>query len=640
MGKINVLDASVFNMLAAGEVVERPASVVKELVENSIDAGATVIDISVHEGGTRLIEVSDNGIGISKEDMRAAFLPHATSKISKIIDLDSLSTLGFRGEALASIASVSEVTMTSAQRGADMGAKIMLSGGKVTYEGAASANVGTVICVENLFFNTPARLKFLKKPSLELKYIEETVRRLVLANPELSISLTADGESLLFHSGGTLFDAVAAVYGAKIADGLIEVSGERNGIRVTGYVSAPENSKATRAYQTIIVNGRAVEDATVQTAAEKAYGDLLMKRNFPVFVLNILLPFDQVDVNVHPSKTEVRFADRQGIFGAVYHAVYDVVHNVPANAAPTSNDEAQVEEQGKKASPHVIQPRIDSRYFSTPPRHTFREGTIPAYNVTHSHNYASDFGETGYDDDEYDVSYFHDAQKYGSEDVNSAALGGEKAADKGFDAPKYGGSEKYGDNDEEPAFDGKIIGQLFATYLVVERDDIVYIIDQHAAHERILYDKIREQTVPEYTQPLLVPYTLNLSGDETERLETILEPLKEIGFDIVSSGANYIIDGVPEPVAHLNLRDFFSNILTEDIVESVSLADMMREKLAQTACKAAIKGGESLSREQIERVLATLTSADGQLPEKCPHGRPAVITLTKTDLEKLFKRIV
>ncbi len=640
MGKINILDASVFNMLAAGEVVERPASVVKELVENSIDAGATVIDISVREGGTRLIEVSDNGIGISKEDMRAAFLPHATSKISKIIDLDSLSTLGFRGEALASIASVSEVTMTSAQRGADMGAKIVLSGGRVTYEGAASANVGTVICVENLFFNTPARLKFLKKPSLELKYIEETVRRLVLANPELSISLTADGESLLFHSGGTLFDAVAAVYGAKIADGLIEVSEERNGIRVTGYVSAPENSKATRAYQTIIVNGRAVEDVTVQTAAEKAYGDLLMKRNFPVSVLNILLPFDQVDVNVHPSKTEVRFADRQGIFGAVYHAVYDAVHKMSSTVAPIKNDEKQDDEQGRNAARNVIQPRIDSRYFSAPPRHTFREGAIPAYTSSKSHKYASDFGVTRYDDIEYGVSYAPEAQKYGSEGVNQAALAEEKAADNGFDVSKYGGSEKYGDNDGDPVFDGKIIGQLFATYLVVERDDIVYIIDQHAAHERILYDKIRKRTVSEYTQPLLVPYTLNLSGEETERLETILVPLKEIGFDIVLRGAHYVIEGVPEPVSHLNLRDFFSNILAEDIVESVSLADIMRDKLAQTACKAAIKGGENLNREQIERVLATLTSEDGQLPEKCPHGRPAVITLTKTDLEKLFKRIV
>ncbi len=639
MGKINILDASVFNMLAAGEVVERPASVVKELVENSIDAGATVIDISVREGGTRLIEVSDNGVGISKDDMRAAFLPHATSKINKITDLDSLSTLGFRGEALASIASVSEVTLTSAQRGADMGAKITLSGGKVTYEGAASANVGTVICVENLFFNTPARLKFLKKPSLEQKYIEETVRKLVLANPELSISLYADDKSLLFHSGGSLFDAVTAVYGAKLADGLIEVNGQRNGIRVTGFVSAPENSKATRACQTMIVNGRAVEDVTVQSAAEKAYGDLLMKRNFPVFVLNILLPFDQVDVNVHPSKTEVRFANRQDVFGAVYHAVYDAVHGNSGNKnAPVEALNAQDIEGSapKDAPPQIVQPRIDSRYFTTPPKRTFKDSAIPAFDSFGSHRYASDYGGTSYgSDDVYDVVFGSDVQKHESEDEYETASRGD-FANSDYSAT----SEKYENADEEPSFDGKIVGQLFATYLVVERDDVVYIIDQHAAHERILYDKIRERTVPEYTQQLLVPYKLNLTGEETERLEAILEPLKEIGFDIVSEGAHYVIEGVPEPVSHLNLRDFFSGILSEDIAESVSLADIMRDKLAQQACKAAIKGGENLNRAQIERVLATLTSADGQLPEKCPHGRPAVITLTKTDLEKLFKRIV
>lgn len=611
MGKINILDASVFNMLAAGEVVERPASVVKELVENSIDAGATVIDITIEEGGTRLIEVSDNGVGIAREDMRAAFLPHATSKIKQILDLDSLSTLGFRGEALASIASVSEVTAISAQRGADVASKLVLSGGKVTCEGGIGRSEGTSITVENLFFNTPARIKFLKKPSLEQKYIEDTVRNLILANPELSISLYADGERVLSHGGSNLFDAIVAVYGAKNADCLIPIQNyEYGGIRVTGFVSSPDRTKSTRAYESAIVNGRCVLDQTVQTAAEKAYGDLLMKRCFPIFVLNIVVPFDQVDVNVHPSKTEVRFANRQAVFGAVYHAVYDAVH-ASHTALPTANetDKGQTEHYSSSApvirpqTPRVVQPRIDSsKYYATPPKSAsvFRESAIPAY---------------------ADVDVPFVSEQEGLEES----------------APQIEPSRE----DDAPVFDGKIVGQIFATYLVVERDDVVYIIDQHAAHERVLYDKIYARTVPEFVQPLLIPYTLFLSGDEAEKFETLIDPLKSIGFEFSKSGANYVIEAVPEPIARINFRKFFSELFAEELPsDKISLAELMRESLCQQACKAAIKGGETLSRQQIERVLSTLSDENGELPSKCPHGRPAVITLTKTDIEKLFKRIV
>lgn len=312
MGKINVLEPNVFNMISAGEVVERPSSVVKELVENSIDAGATDVSIYVEDGGIRKIQVSDNGIGIEKDDVRKAFLPHATSKLKNIVDLDSLATLGFRGEALASISSVSEVTLSSKSKNQDVASKIALSGGKVTFEGEDSRAQGTVITVENLFFNTPARLKFLKKGASELNYIKDTVRMLILANPTIRITLSDEEGIVISNDGGELIDAIYSVYGAKTADNLVEIVDNSYGnIRVSGYTSKVDFTKSNRTYQTIIVNGRAVEDQTIQTAVEKAYAEYLMKRNYPMFVLDVLMPFDDVDVNVHPSKTEVRFRDKR-----------------------------------------------------------------------------------------------------------------------------------------------------------------------------------------------------------------------------------------------------------------------------------------------------------------------------------------
>ena len=326
MAKINLLEPKVFNMLAAGEVVERPASVVKELVENAIDAGATEVYITIENGGISKIQVSDNGIGIEKDDLRAAFLPHATSKLKNITDLDSLATLGFRGEALASIASVSEVTLISKFRSADLANKIVLRGGQVTEETIATRVDGTTITVENLFFNTPARLKFLKKAASEQRFVQDMVKILIFANPQISITLVAEGETLLSHRGGELVDAIYSVYGAKVAENLMPIAQNPDReIKVSGYVSKVDYTKPNRTYQTIIVNSRPVEDQTITTAVEKAYAEFLMKRTYPMFVVDIVMPFEDVDSNVHPSKTEVRFRDKHAVFSAVYHAVHDTV---------------------------------------------------------------------------------------------------------------------------------------------------------------------------------------------------------------------------------------------------------------------------------------------------------------------------
>lgn len=645
MSKINVLEPNVFNMISAGEVVERPSSVVKELIENSIDAGASEVSVYVEDGGIRKIQVSDNGIGIEKEDMRKAFLPHATSKLKNIVDLDSLSTLGFRGEALASISSVSEVTLSSKSKNQDIASKIMLSGGKVTFEGDDSRAEGTVISVENLFFNTPARLKFLKKGVSELNYIKDVVRMLILANPSVRIELSNEEGTLLRNEGGTLADAIFSVYGAKTADNLLEICDEHGGtIKVSGFTSKVDYTKANRTYQTIIVNGRAVEDQTIQTAVEKAYSEYLMKRTYPMFVLDILMPFDDVDVNVHPSKTEVRFRDKHAVFSAVYHAVQNTINNSLKNVTfgfdveqnPTENSHNTTKQSDfsnnfdvdpvRKPQVNYAQTSIDtSKLFSgkTTPKNYFGFD-IPSKNPDSILNDTHvSFGN----------DFTHSSNRF--DDVESVACD-----DNGVSATENNSNIDNAESDYA-VFDGKIVGQIFDTYIICERGDLVYLIDQHAAHERILYDRIVGKFNVEHAQPLLIPFKLTMTGEESEYFERILPNLQILGFEIGKSGSAYTINAVPEPVAQVNFSKFFSDLFANMQSESeLTLQNLLKDKLCQQACKAAIKGGQSLTRAQIERVIKNYVDENGNLPTKCPHGRPAVVAFSAKDIEKLFKRIV
>ena len=641
MGRINVLQPNVFNMLAAGEVVECPASVVKELVENSLDAGATEIDIVVEQGGIRKIQVSDNGIGILKEDMRTAFVPHATSKISEINDLDSLATLGFRGEALASIASVSEITLISASKAQGTANRITLSGGNVLAEAPDSRNQGTIITVENLFFNTPARLKFLKKPASEMRQILDTVRTLVLSNPGISFTLSNEEGEILRHGAGTLADAICAVYGAKTVDKLLEIKSENDGtIKVKGFISSCDFTKPNRTYQTAIINGRAVSDMIIQTAVEKAYGDYLMKRAYPMFILDVLMPFDEVDVNVHPRKSEVRFYDRQKVFGAVYHAVQDTINSSLGKStfgfakddltrqSIDLNLQSAEAQKGSAISPlsqgiesSVEQMKIDTSALHKP----------TAINYPFSGKKVSTFREAP-------GNLFYPPEK-----PQAPISPVEKPAERFYANLNEAVSSKQQVEEYAPiaVFDGKIIGQVFSTYLLVERDEKLYIIDQHAAHERILYDRIIKKCEPQYSQSLLIPYKLSLTGAEEEYIEKILPTLNSLGFEIEHTGYTYLVKAVPEPVSEMSFSKFFGDLFANMLSENeLTLAGLLKEKLCQQACKAAIKGGETLTRDQIEQVIKNYIDDDGNLPTKCPHGRPAVIALDKRDFEKMFKRIV
>ena len=647
MGRINLLGPGVFNMISAGEVVERPSSVVKELVENSIDAGATEISVFIEDGGIRRISVSDNGSGILKDDMRAAFLPHATSKLCEIADLDTIATLGFRGEALASIASVSEVTLVSRADGADAARKIRLEAGKVTEESEDSRAKGTSVTVENLFFNTPARLKFLKKASTEQGYVEDAVEKIVLANPSLKITLTSEKGVLLAHDGGNLADAMADVYPHLDMSRFIAVDRvSSSGVRVSGYVSAVDYTAPTRSRQTVIVNGRVVENDTVSAAVDKAYRDYLVKRTFPMYVLDVIVPFDEVDVNVHPAKAEVRFRNKNAVFGAVFRAVDEAIK---ASFGSEKHGFSPVSTGSADAAATYEQTEIDTAaLFGDMPENTssdrlgakenpvrdlpFNLGSLRGIGVSRAGRAAE--------------------KRIPSYEIDGAHLYGGTPADGKDDLydDAYALSKIFEDEDKDFAnssntrfrlFDGEVVGQVFDTYLIVERADVVYVIDQHAAHERVLYDKLSASLSSEFSQSLLIPYKLRLSGAEEEYFDKIMPALNDMGFAIEKKPGSYLVYAVPEPIVRMNIEKFvaalFENMLDDG---ELKLTDLLKDVVCRDACRAAIKGGEDLTRRQIEYVLSNLIDEEGNLPQKCPHGRPAVVALTKRDFEKMFMRVV
>lgn len=647
MGRINLLGPGVFNMISAGEVVERPSSVVKELVENSIDAGATEISVFIEDGGIRRISVSDNGSGILKDDMRAAFLPHATSKLCEIADLDTIATLGFRGEALASIASVSEVTLVSRADGADAARKIRLEAGKVTEESEDSRAKGTSVTVENLFFNTPARLKFLKKASTEQGYVEDAVEKIVLANPSLKITLTSEKGVLLAHDGGNLADAMTDVYPHLDMSRFIAVDRvSSSGVRVSGYVSAVDYTAPTRSRQTVIVNGRVVENDTVSAAVDKAYRDYLVKRTFPMYVLDVIVPFDEVDVNVHPAKAEVRFRNKNAVFGAVFRAVDEAIK---ASFGSEKHGFSPVSTGSADAASTYEQTAIDTAaLFGDMPENTssdrlgakenpvrdlpFNLGSLRGIGVSRAGR-AAEKRIPSYE--------FDGAHLYGG----TPADGKDDLYDDAYALSKISEDEDKdfanSSNTRFRLFDGEVVGQVFDTYLIVERADVVYVIDQHAAHERVLYDKLSASLSSEFSQSLLIPYKLRLSGAEEEYFDKIMPALNDMGFAIEKKPGSYLVYAVPEPVVRMNIEKFvaalFENMLDDG---ELKLTDLLKDVVCRDACRAAIKGGEHLTRRQIEYVLSNLIDEKGNLPQKCPHGRPAVVALTKRDFEKMFMRVV
>ena len=625
MSKINILDKIVSNRISAGEVVEKPASVVKELIENSIDAGADKIVIEIEEGGIKSISILDNGSGIEKDDIKLAFMPHATSKIKNVEDLDNIGTLGFRGEALASIASVAQVEMISKTKASELGSSIKIDGGEFGEIGEVAMNTGTQIVVKNLFYNTPARRKFLRKPKTEEGEITDLVEKIILANPTLQIRYVIDGKIKYNTTGSGLYANIYTIYGRETVENIIEINFEREGYKLTGYIGKPEISKANRTYQTLIVNGRVVRSAFISNAIQEVYQNFLMKNKFPFFVLNLTLPLDSVDVNVHPSKMEVKFENLGFIRTLFTNAVYSALVN--------ANYTRSVVEEEKKEEEKAI---------ST--TNSFVEKREPLNNLP---NISEDEGisylaskENMFGQDEklkevslnYEESMLHEIESNSEESRLTDYI-----LNTNHKNPYV--VKEFQEIIEDAMPKAKIIGVIFKTYILVEKENNLYMIDQHAAHERALYDKFSVSVENENVlkQGLITPYHLKLNSLEYDFFKRNFDVLSSVGFDVADKGDNQIeITAIPYVLPIEKLGEYIDYFISNLQDYSSKASDYFKSGLMQHACKMAVKSGQVLSLNEIETLIDEM--------EKhvllCPHGRPILIKITKSQIEKWFKRIV
>lgn len=636
---INVLQPEIYNRISAGEVVEKPANVVKELVENAIDAGATSINISILGGGIEQIKVSDNGCGIEPDDLRKAFLPHATSKIKDISDLDNIFTLGFRGEALASIASVSKIQLISKTAESDFGRSISLNGGTIECEEDKGCPTGTQIIVNNLFFNTPARFKFLRKPKQEETEISNLVAKFILANPSISFTYSADNKIIYQHSKGDLKQAIYVVYGKECYDSLAEIKFTSSNLKISGYIGKPSYVKPNRTYQTLMVNGRFVNNQTVSTAVYNAFDGYLMQGKFPFFVINVKLPYEEVDVNIHPTKMEVKFQNANDVFKAVYVAVKNALNEIntiveyktPTHAEQVKFVNNPVElttlnkNEGVSFSDKIEQLNVKKQELDDKIKETvssYNSLIAPIENVE-TFNISSN-------------SYV--LSEMLTEKVNK--LEDEK---KNIERQLFEHSKSFEQQSlDTEDFSYKYIGTIFNTFIIVEKDNYCYFIDQHAGHERLLFDKLNEQLKNKnvVVQQLLIPNLVSVNHLEFEFLQSKKEDLFQLGFEIYEFGSNeFKITSVPQLLCDLNIENFFNELLKDmNAFKSISSADVLRDKLASKACKSAVKAGDILSESEIKTLIKNMLNQT--TPYLCPHGRPIIIKFSKTDFEKMFKRIV
>lgn len=658
--RINCLSPSIFNKIAAGEVVERPASIVKELVENSIDAKASLITVAIENGGITKINVTDNGCGINYEDLRLAFLPHATSKIKNENDLFAIKTLGFRGEALASIGAVSEVTLISKEPTSEIGGKIEISGGSVvgnpTEIGCAD---GTDITVRNLFFNVPARAKFLKKPKTEEGEITSLMARFILANPMVSFKYIIDGKIKYLSSGKGILDALYIIYGKEVVENSLELDADYGYIKVYGYIGSPIISKPNRTYQTIIINNRVIENTTISSAVQNAYGEMLMKKQFPLFCLYIDLDYSKVDVNVHPNKKEVRFENGSDIYVKVYETVnrrlnsldctknietsteFDKTEDVVPEVKEFTYSEPTAEVVLSSPTTTDIKPQVS---YEAPKTSPISEEPKKSYSGSYSGGYS-------YSSPKPTIQLTDEQKKEQKTIFNAMGFLGANG-DKLADGARIGSSllDRLTDKQEageqlvleHTTASSRVVGVVFNTYIIVEENDNVFFMDQHAGHERLLFDKLNKQIKLDAveTQALLLPYSFSVNNNEKEYIERIKGNLESVGFYLEEFGdSDYKVTTVPYLLSNINLKDFFNELLG-DIKSSkeITLKDIFKDRIATMACKSAVKGGDPLKDDEIEKLLNSFKQGGNRL--LCPHGRPVVIKIERKELERWFKRIV
>lgn len=653
MGKIVILDENTSNQIAAGEVIERPASIVKEMVENSIDAGATSITVEITGGGIRSIRVTDNGDGIGADDVAMAFERHATSKIKNIYDLDKLSTMGFRGEALASIASVAKVEVITRTEEAQTGTRVIVEAGDVLLVEPAGAPKGTTFIVRELFYNTPARYKFLKKDTTEAGYIHDILNRIALARPDISIKLINQGKTVIHTPGNhDLLSVIYSLYGKEIARSVIPVEADDDGLGLTGFIGKPEIARGNRSYQSVIVNGRCVYNRIITAALEEAYKTKLMQKRFPFAVLKLSISPHLVDVNVHPAKLEVRFADENKVYRVVYHSVMAALTSQSLIPDAVSMLKSPV----KPEKP----PETEQTGFSTANAVGSLSHVKPEDSAHLSFNSVNAVRKPGSTvDKNADSSVKAILNQYSiKKPVESLIAHPVKSeepivADEGklkveTDKALYKNNnietkkDTTSDDDRIRLVNAEIVGQAFNSFIFLEEGEELFLIDQHAAHERIQYEKIRKRFAAgdSVGQMLLSPLTADLTEIEMDKFQEIHKFIERLGFEAEVFGSrSVIIRSIPYDLDGSFTGQDFLDILNKLSGEIKDVSEIIPEEtIYMMACKCAIKAKKAMSGIEIRGLIDELVKTEN--PYTCVHGRPVIISIGKRELEKRFKRIL
>ncbi len=648
MQTIQVLGSETIDKIAAGEVVERPLSIVKELVENSIDAGADRISVEIKGGGIDLIRVTDNGKGIAREDIPYAFLRHATSKISSIEDLDHLNSMGFRGEALSSIASVCKVSLMTKQAGELMGYRMEIDGGKAGEIEEIGAPEGTTIIAAHLFFNTPVRRKFLKSATAEGNAVYELMERLALSRPDISYKFSLNGSMKFMTSGsGDLKETIHRIYGRDCAKWTVPVSYEKDGIQIDGYLGTPAMNRANRNFETYFLNRRYIKSEVVSKGIEEGYRGYMMQHKFPFCVLHINIDQSQVDVNVHPSKMDVRFADKEGFFEHLAEAVSDTLH--AAEMIPEAEERREAEKQKEESfEPFETVTAEETDADKPKEQAASTEDTDESQKAAGSETAAAGDGRDIFDisfDDETDDAKIEDMRpldlKAGS--LSTAAPAGyTKPADPYVNAKQIEMLPKERVISKNARGQYRMLGQMFNTYWIFSYQDKMYFVDQHAAHEKVNYERFvkqyREKKV--YSQRLAPPLVVSLSVKERDILAEYGECFTELGFEVADfGGSEVMLNAVPYETYRHKPDELFLEILS-DLAERGRgrTPEAIDHVIATMACKSAVKGGDEISMKEMEAVLDELLELEN--PYHCPHGRPTMFSMSRTELERKFKRIV
>lgn len=668
MPEIHLLNQSTIDKIAAGEVVERPLSVVKELTENAIDAGATAVTVEIKEGGISLIRVTDNGCGIEKGQVKKAFLRHATSKITSIEDLSFVESLGFRGEALSSIAAVAQVELITKTKDELTGIRYAIAGGKEEGLEEIGAPGGTTFLVRNLFFNTPVRKKFLKQPQTEGGYVADMMEHLALSHPEISIKFIQNGR-LRFHTSGNgnLKEVIYRIYGKDISDAIIPFSAEGSGFSVSGFLGKPEINRSNRNFENYFVNGRYVRNDILTKAVEEGYRAFLMQHKFPFFVLHFHMEPSEIDVNVHPAKMEIRLVHSSLLFEQISQSVKEGLHKTELipDMHFTEKEAVKTAASRKESSPEPFEERRTAMLLEE----TSAYRTDVPSQKTETKEYltetqtASERESESLDEAAGAVSSASGIQDFMQKVTGGRIIGGEAGSSQAENERIHANIIKAKEQiliekptqmnlfedrflSREARDDYRILGQIFDTYWLVAFKDRLFIIDQHAAHEKVKYERLIKELSEKRisSQMLNPPIIVTLTGKEDETLREYLDYFFQMGFEIEEFGlSSYAIRSMPADLYGCNEKEFFAELLDELSVRpagsgSFDTGEVVLQKLASMACKAAVKGNNTLKAEEAAALIDELLTLDN--PYHCPHGRPTIISMSKYELEKKFKRIV